>query len=178
MMAITEQPLKLKFRKVCAHVGFVQFQSVACHTTDCRLRGQSSWRTSARRAAGTALQPAPVLSTGVAVRVARYHAGMAETVERSSKPHFFDIDFEKAPFIAIWEITRACDLRCVHCRAEAIPQRDADELTREQGFKLIEELRAFSDTAPPLFVITGGDPLKSPHVYDYIKHADQVGLRV
>lgn len=105
-------------------------------------------------------------------------ASMSQTVERRSKPNFFDIDFEKAPFIAIWEVTRACDLRCVHCRAEAIPNRDPEELTREQGFKLIEELRAFSETAPPLFVITGGDPLKSPYVYDYIKKADEVGLRV
>ncbi|MBK8208190.1 MAG: TIGR04053 family radical SAM/SPASM domain-containing protein [Planctomycetes bacterium] len=103
---------------------------------------------------------------------------MASTSEHRSKPNFFDIDFGKAPFIAIWEITRACDLRCVHCRAEAIPNRNPDELTREQGFALIDELRKFSDTAPPLFVITGGDPLKSPYVYDYIKHADEVGLRV
>jgi len=103
---------------------------------------------------------------------------MSQAAERRSKPNFFDIDFEKAPFIAIWEVTRACDLRCVHCRAEAIPNRDAEELTREQGFALIDELRKFSDTAPPLFVLTGGDPLKSPYVYDYIKHADSVGLRV
>lgn len=103
---------------------------------------------------------------------------MAKSVEHRSKPNFFDIDFEKAPFIAIWEVTRACDLRCVHCRAEAIPARDPAELTREQGFKLIEDLRSFSDTAPPLFVITGGDPLKSPDTYEYIRHADSVGLRV
>jgi radical SAM protein len=100
------------------------------------------------------------------------------TVEHRSKPNFFDIDFEKAPFIAIWEVTRACDLRCVHCRAEAIPNRDTGELTREQGFALIDELRKFSETAPPLFVITGGDPLKSPYTMDYIKYADSVGLRV
>ncbi|MCC6465026.1 MAG: TIGR04053 family radical SAM/SPASM domain-containing protein [Planctomycetes bacterium] len=103
---------------------------------------------------------------------------MGQASEHRSKPNFFDIDFEKAPFIAIWEITRACDLRCVHCRAEAIPQRDPEELTREQGFALIDELRRFSESAPPLFVITGGDPLKSPYVYDYIRHADQAGLRV
>ena len=78
---------------------------------------------------------------------------MAETKEHRSKPNFFDIDFEKAPFIAIWEVTRACDLRCVHCRAEAIPNRDPEELTKEQGFALIDELRKFSDTAPPLFVL-------------------------
>lgn len=103
---------------------------------------------------------------------------MADTVEHRNKPNFFDIDFERAPFIAIWEITRACDLRCVHCRAEAIPNRDPDELTKEEGFKLIEELASFSETAKPLFVITGGDPVKSPYLYDYIRHADECGMRV
>ena len=37
--------------------------------------------------------------------------------------------FARAPFIVIWETTRACALACVHCRAEAIPRRDPDELT-------------------------------------------------
>lgn len=103
---------------------------------------------------------------------------MTQNKERRSKPNFFDIDFARAPFIAIWEVTRACDLRCVHCRAEAIPARDSNELTKEQGFALIDEIRKFSDTAPPLFVLTGGDPIKSPYTMDYIRYADSIGLRV
>ncbi|MBV6515643.1 MAG: Coenzyme PQQ synthesis protein E [Planctomycetes bacterium] len=102
---------------------------------------------------------------------------MSQTTEHRGKPNFFDIDFNVSPFIAIWEITRACDLRCVHCRAEAIPNRDPLELTTEQGLKLIEDIAGFSQTAKPLFVITGGDPIKRPDVYEFIRHADKVGLR-
>jgi metal-sulfur cluster biosynthetic enzyme len=39
--------------------------------------------------------------------------------------------FDRAPFIVIWETTRACPLACMHCRAEAIPRRHPDELTTE-----------------------------------------------
>ncbi|MBM3748777.1 MAG: radical SAM/SPASM domain-containing protein, partial [Acidobacteria bacterium] len=38
-------------------------------------------------------------------------------------------DFGEAPFLVIWEVTRACDLACVHCRASADPLRHPQELT-------------------------------------------------
>ncbi|MCK6440557.1 MAG: radical SAM protein [Planctomycetes bacterium] len=87
------------------------------------------------------------------------------------------MDFSVSPFIAIWEITRACDLKCVHCRAEAIPNRDPRELTWEQGTKLIDDVSAFGEK-PPLLVFTGGDPAKHPDICKYIKYADSKGLRV
>jgi MoaA/NifB/PqqE/SkfB family radical SAM enzyme len=42
-------------------------------------------------------------------------------------------DFDHAPFLVIWEVTRACALACVHCRADAIPRRDPHELTTEEA---------------------------------------------
>jgi hypothetical protein len=42
-------------------------------------------------------------------------------------------DFNRAPFLVIWEVTRACALACVHCRADAIHRRDPRELTTEEG---------------------------------------------
>src|SRR5678809_1440969 len=45
-------------------------------------------------------------------------------------------DFAQVPFLVIWEVTRACALACVHCRANAIPRRDPCELTTEEGFQL------------------------------------------
>jgi len=95
--------------------------------------------------------------------------------ERVGKPDFASVDFNQAPFIVIWEVTRACDLRCVHCRAEAITQRHPLELTFKEGQRLIDQVREFGR---PLFVITGGDPLKRPDIYDLIKYGDQKGLRV
>ena len=95
--------------------------------------------------------------------------------ERVGKPDFASVDFNKAPFIVIWEVTRACDLRCVHCRAEAIVQRHPLELTFRESCKLIDQIREFGK---PLFVLTGGDPLKRPDIYDLIRYGDQKGLRV
>jgi len=95
--------------------------------------------------------------------------------ERMGKPTFASVDFNQAPFIVIWEVTRACDLRCVHCRAEAIPNRHPLELNHTESLKLIDQIREFGK---PLFVLTGGDPLKRPDIYDLIKYGDKKGLRV
>lgn len=83
------------------------------------------------------------------------------------------VDFNKGPFVAIWEMTRACDLACVHCRAAAQARRSSFELTTEQGFRLIDQI---AELAPKVFVITGGDPLKRDDVYDTIEYAKSVGL--
>lgn len=79
-------------------------------------------------------------------------------------------DFARAPFLVIWEVTRACALACVHCRADAIPRRDPRELTTEEGFRLIDQVCAFGET-PPLFVLTGGDPMRRPDLAELVRHA-------
>jgi radical SAM protein len=76
--------------------------------------------------------------------------------------------------LVIWEVTQACDLACVHCRASAQPERNSKELTTEQGYRLLEEIRSFGE---PLMVFTGGDPLKRPDLYDLIRHSVKIGLR-
>jgi len=85
--------------------------------------------------------------------------------------------FARAPFLVIWETTRACALACVHCRAEAIPYRDPDELTTEEGRRLIDRVAAFGDP-PPLFVLTGGDPLRRPDLVELVAHGTARGLSV
>ena len=52
-------------------------------------------------------------------------------------PHKRLIDFNRAPFLVIWEVTRACALACVHCRADAIARRDPRELSTGEGFALL-----------------------------------------
>jgi radical SAM protein len=83
--------------------------------------------------------------------------------------------FDRSPFIAIWETTRACALACVHCRAEAIPRRDPRELGTEEGRALLERIAAFGDP-PPLVVLTGGDPLRRPDVAELVAHGTGLGL--
>jgi radical SAM protein len=86
-------------------------------------------------------------------------------------------DFARSPFIVIWELTRACALACIHCRAEAIAKRHPDELTTEEGFRLIDEVAAFGRPLP-LLVFTGGDPLRRPDAFDLVRYAAERGFRV
>jgi AdoMet-dependent heme synthase len=83
-------------------------------------------------------------------------------------------NFDDAPFLVIWELTQACDLACVHCRACAVANRNPSELTTEEGFRLLEEVRSFGD---PLMVFTGGDPLKRDDVFRLLEKSTSLGLR-
>ena len=74
-------------------------------------------------------------------------------------------DFNRAPFLVIWEATRACALACVHCRADAMHRRDPRELTTDEACRLIDQVRGFGEQ-PPLFVLTGGDPMRRPDLTD------------
>lgn len=93
----------------------------------------------------------------------------------SAMPEGLMVDFNESPFIVIWEVTQACDLACIHCRAEAQPHRSPMELTKEEGFRLLEEVKKFGN---PLFVITGGDPLKREDIFEIIEHGVKTGLRM
>ncbi|WP_335869843.1 TIGR04053 family radical SAM/SPASM domain-containing protein [Bacillus sp. 2205SS5-2] len=86
-----------------------------------------------------------------------------------------DRDFNENPFIVIWELTRACELHCLHCRAEAQYKRHPLELNFEEGKKLIDSIFEMDN---PLLVFTGGDPLMRPDVYDIASYAIQKGVRV
>lgn len=85
-------------------------------------------------------------------------------------------DFARAPFIVIWEVTRACALACRHCRAEAQPERDPAELTTAEGLSLLTRLReGFGEV---LLVLTGGDPLARADLHALIRHGTALGLRM
>jgi radical SAM protein len=83
-------------------------------------------------------------------------------------------DFDRAPFLVIWEVTQACDLACVHCRACAVPNRHPAELTTAEGYALLDEIRSFGD---PLMVFTGGDPLKREDLLELLSYSTRLGLR-
>src|ERR1700693_2612498 len=84
------------------------------------------------------------------------------------------MNFDQAPMLVIWEATQACDLACVHCRASAQSERHPKKSTTEQGFRLLDEIRSFGE---PLMVVTGGDPLKRPDLFDLIRYSVKIGLR-
>lgn len=90
-------------------------------------------------------------------------------------PLIGSIDFNERPFLAIWEVTQACDLACVHCRASAQPERHPEELTTAEGKGLINQIAALQ---VPVFVLTGGDPIKRPDLFELIGYAREKGVRV
>ncbi|MGW5235995.1 TIGR04053 family radical SAM/SPASM domain-containing protein [Streptomyces nodosus] len=81
------------------------------------------------------------------------------------------------PFIVIWESTRACPLACLHCRAEAVPDRHPRELDTAAAKDLLHQVAAFGQPAP-LFVITGGDPFQRPDLLELIRYGEEAGVRV
>ena len=85
------------------------------------------------------------------------------------------VDYETTPFLIIWETTQACDLACHHCRASAQPARDRRELSTEEGEGV---LRQASEMGTPIFVLSGGDPLKRPDLYHLIRYGADLGLRM
>lgn len=76
-----------------------------------------------------------------------------------------------------WEITRACDLACRHCRAEAAPDCHPEQLTTAEGVALLERMAAFGAPLPHV-VLTGGDPLKRADLFELIAVARRLGLGV
>lgn len=90
-------------------------------------------------------------------------------------PEIQTVNFNERPFIAIWEVTQACDLACVHCRASAQPERHPEELTTVEGKQLIDQIASWK---VPVFVLTGGDPIKRPDLFELISYARTVGVRV
>jgi len=77
------------------------------------------------------------------------------------------------PRLVYWEITKRCNLRCAHCRA--VPQECAspDELTLADGFRLIDALR---ECGRMVLVLTGGEPLLRPDVFDLAAYGAWRGL--
>ncbi|MEP7194711.1 MAG: TIGR04053 family radical SAM/SPASM domain-containing protein [Actinomycetota bacterium] len=99
------------------------------------------------------------------------------TVAQARPVRFMHHDASERPFIVIWEVTRACQLVCTHCRADAIRTRNPFELTTEEGRHLLDDLASFG--APrPLVVLTGGDPFERPDLPELVAHGTRIGLNM
>jgi len=84
-------------------------------------------------------------------------------------------DFAHSPFVLFYEVTRACDLVCRHCRACAQPLPHPRQLTTSQSRELISQIASFPK--PPVLVFTGGDPMKRADIFELVRHAVEQGLQ-
>ncbi|MBP1912086.1 TIGR04053 family radical SAM/SPASM domain-containing protein [Thermococcus stetteri] len=85
--------------------------------------------------------------------------------------------YDRKPILVFWETTKACQLKCKHCRAEAILQALPGELTTDEGKKLIDSLTDFGRPYP-ILILTGGDPLMRKDIFELIDYAVEKGIRV
>jgi radical SAM protein len=87
------------------------------------------------------------------------------------------VDFARRPMLVFWETTRACQLACRHCRASATAQALPGELSETEGRNLIEQVAGFGRPHPVL-VLTGGDCLLRPDLFDLIGLATSLRVPV
>jgi 12,18-didecarboxysiroheme deacetylase len=92
---------------------------------------------------------------------------------RDLPSHLLQFSQDKKP-VVVWNVTRACNLRCVHCYAHARPGRDDRELTHEEGLALLDDLAAFG---APVVLFSGGEPLVRPDLTALARHAVSKGMR-
>lgn len=86
--------------------------------------------------------------------------------------------YARAPKLVYWEATQSCALSCLHCRAEAQPQRSPFELSTVEAQSLLRQIAGFGGDPLPQLVITGGDPLQRPDLFELIAYARGLGLSV
>ncbi|WP_273379530.1 radical SAM/SPASM domain-containing protein [Symbiobacterium thermophilum] len=79
------------------------------------------------------------------------------------------------PRRVVWELTRACNLTCRHCRTVTCPAPTGKDLSTDQVVRVIEDI---ASVARPTFVFTGGEPLKRPDLFTIAAHASQHGAVV
>jgi 12,18-didecarboxysiroheme deacetylase len=81
---------------------------------------------------------------------------------------------DKKP-VVVWNITRTCNLRCVHCYSHSDQRRYEGELTTSQGKELLRDLAEFG---VPVVLFSGGEPLIRGDVPELARYAKELGLRV
>lgn len=77
--------------------------------------------------------------------------------------------------VVVWNCTRRCNLRCVHCYSESRDVRHPGEMTTDEGFALLEDLAEFGC---PAVLLSGGEPLMRGDLLELIARAGRLGLRV
>ena len=94
-------------------------------------------------------------------------------ITRGSTRHA--VNYDERPMLVFWETTKACLLACRHCRAEAAERPPQGELTTADGFALIDQVAGFGRPYP-ILVLTGGDCLLRPDLFELTDYAISRGI--
>jgi len=77
--------------------------------------------------------------------------------------------------VVVWNITKRCNLRCLHCYSDSDSNPAADELTTRECYRVIDDL---ADFGVPALLISGGEPLLRPDLFDIAAYAAAKGLKL
>ena len=81
--------------------------------------------------------------------------------------HLLQFAADKKP-VVVWNVGRRCNLRCVHCYSQSRDQDYPNELSHEDGMKLLSDLAEYG---VPVVLFSGGEPLLRPDIFELIAHA-------
>lgn len=87
--------------------------------------------------------------------------------------HLLQFSKDKKP-VVVWNMTRRCNLKCVHCYAQSEDIDYDNELTHEQSIAMIDDLAEFG---VPVLLFSGGEPLIHPRLVEYAQYAVSKGMR-
>ena len=82
---------------------------------------------------------------------------------------------ELLPHLIAWEVTRRCNMKCLHCRAAAQDRVYPNELTTEQCMALLDNIAGF---ARPIIILTGGEPMLRDDIYRIARYGHDLQLRM
>ena len=95
----------------------------------------------------------------------------APTAEHA--PHSTKAEFK--PRLIFWEVTKGCNLRCVHCRATATELSSPTDLPTAKALDIIDQIAEVSN---PILVLSGGEPLYRSDIFQLARYAGEKNLRV
>jgi Fe-coproporphyrin III synthase len=87
--------------------------------------------------------------------------------------HLLQFSKDKKP-VVVWNVGRRCNLRCVHCYSHSRDREYSDELTTEEGLRLVDDL---ADFGSPVILFSGGEPLMRPDIFELIGRAAERKVR-
>ena len=87
--------------------------------------------------------------------------------------HLLQFSADKKP-VVVWNCTRRCNLKCVHCYSQSADCDYGDELSHDQGLALLDDLAQFGS---PVVLFSGGEPLLRKDLFELAQHATSLGMR-
>src|SRR5580658_7473968 len=82
---------------------------------------------------------------------------------------------QNKPRLVFWELTKGCNLRCIHCRASATELSSPSDLSTQSACEIIDQI---AEVSTPILVLSGGEPLFRSDIFQLARYGTDKGLRV